>query len=869
MINLIIYIRSIRTKMMLLKIIKVICLYTLFITLSIEKCHGNSDYLIEKKVREGNYENVIKLLNNQCRTDSINKNWRQWIFHKKQLASYNSNFLNLDAITNIIDACKEVIKQQKISDPYFLASYQLIVSKYSIINSETKKALKYAQMSYRNAVKSNVFKPYDLVEIYYAFYDCYREQYDYANTQIYVQKMKEIVKKYHSTVPLNELNLAYLTFIDLNVFKIQNGEIDSIPQLIIDTENYFQNGLKFAGSNPIFRVKMYFFLAYFYHTLFISTNKPEFLTKSSIFYGKAIEFVDKNYKETTKLKINCLYGKAHLLKNNYPNISLLYCNSIINLLQSPQIESDRNYSNNNIQLFPSKNDYLNVSIYSLKIQILKELYKKTKNHKYEKDVFKAACNSSKICIRIIEQYDSDSPLKSLRNYRITPFEEGIKFAYSLYNKTRHRHYKEKIFEFAENNKYSDIIKSYLNSKNETHFGQRKSQSPKIKNLSISQVQNNLEENSCLIEYAFDSEDNLYAIFFTKKKYDVIKIKVNSSDLNAKITVLHQLIHDSNIVEYAQLSSEVYGILLAPILKKIPSRINKLVIVPDRIISIVPFDALLYSCQKKEIKDYRKLPYLIKKYRVTQLLSVRVKNYLQNNNNNLVTNQILGFSPGNIGKMNKLPYALKSLKYLEKKYDGNFLYNKSASVKAFMKKSPFFSVIYISSHAQGNFKNSNDSEIFLHHSKNDRSLTLEDIYHLNLNSDLVVLSACQTGIGEYQYSEGIMSFERAFIFAGSKSIISTLWQIDDKANFEMLKKFINNLDKNQKKSYALYNAKLDFLNSAKTSEDANPLYWASYKLTGSDSKLKLERRSQITSRYLFLFIGGIIVVFFLYKENKKI
>lgn len=109
------------------------------------------------------------------------------------------------------------------------------------------------------------------------------------------------------------------------------------------------------------------------------------------------------------------------------------------------------------------------------------------------------------------------------------------------------------------------------------------------------------------------------------------------------------------------------------------------------------------------------------------------------------------------------------------------------------------------------------------------LRLNDIYNLNLPADLVVLSACETGIGKQLKSEGLLGLTRGFMYAGAERVAATLWKVDDIATSELMKRFYTYmLSEGKPASFALRQAQLDMVNSAEWSA---PFYWAGFVLQG--------------------------------------
>lgn len=114
---------------------------------------------------------------------------------------------------------------------------------------------------------------------------------------------------------------------------------------------------------------------------------------------------------------------------------------------------------------------------------------------------------------------------------------------------------------------------------------------------------------------------------------------------------------------------------------------------------------------------------------------------------------------------------------------------------------------------------------------DGILTALEVSELDLQgTELVVLSACETGIGAVSSGEGVYGLRRAFAITGAQSQIMSLWQVDDIGTSELMTLYYQNLlDKRQGRSEALRNAQLEMLN---TGTYQHPYYWASFILSGN-------------------------------------
>ena len=112
-------------------------------------------------------------------------------------------------------------------------------------------------------------------------------------------------------------------------------------------------------------------------------------------------------------------------------------------------------------------------------------------------------------------------------------------------------------------------------------------------------------------------------------------------------------------------------------------------------------------------------------------------------------------------------------------------------------------------------------------KEDGFLQVREIYNLKLNADLVILSACQTGKGKLEQREGILGFPRIFFYIGAKSVVLSLWKINDKSTSIFMNYFYYYLFQGNEKAHALRLAKLKMMES----KFCHPFYWAAFVLNG--------------------------------------
>jgi CHAT domain-containing protein len=109
------------------------------------------------------------------------------------------------------------------------------------------------------------------------------------------------------------------------------------------------------------------------------------------------------------------------------------------------------------------------------------------------------------------------------------------------------------------------------------------------------------------------------------------------------------------------------------------------------------------------------------------------------------------------------------------------------------------------------------------------LRLTDIFNLKLAADLVVLSACQTGLGQNVQGEGIVGLTRGFMYAGAQRVLVSLWNVDDEGTATFMASFYRGMwQKGLTPAAALREAQLEMLQQSKWQ---SPYYWAAFTLQG--------------------------------------
>ncbi len=280
--------------------------------------------------------------------------------------------------------------------------------------------------------------------------------------------------------------------------------------------------------------------------------------------------------------------------------------------------------------------------------------------------------------------------------------------------------------------------------------------------------------------------------------------------------------------------------------------KKLIVIPDAYLQNIPFEAFQVSDKPGS--------YFIKQNDISYAYSITFLNQnksWQRNN----TNDFLGFAPVYFHKgLSDLPLSKTELAYPVSQFSSEpFLFDK-ATKQNFIKNIKNHRIVHIASHSDA----SDTKSPWIAFS--DKKLTLDELYLTENTADLVVLSACKTSLGLINKGEGVMSLARGFFNTGTNSVLSTLWNVNDKSSTEIITKFYEEIEKGKTKSEALRFAKLNYINNHQLSEQS-PYYWSSFILLGDTGKIPLENNNLL---FIAIVISAILVfmIFLYYKKVKK-
>lgn len=383
---------------------------------------------------------------------------------------------------------------------------------------------------------------------------------------------------------------------------------------------------------------------------------------------------------------------------------------------------------------------------------------------------------------------------------------------------------------------------------------------------IATIRRKLGEKEGLLSY-FVSDEAVFLLGITQK--DIVFKQVDNECIAQVSAFLPPLFSPdfaetnwkNTFDEFVALSHRLSAALLPQ--TEFLEGVSQLSILPDGLLSYLPFELLMHRPLAGET-DFKKLPYLLKSHSVRYAYSFNTR---LKSNRKPINKGFLALAPryeGNSPYHQPLVAAEAELGWLRTRYVGEFISEKDVGKDNLKRYMQAASVIHLAAHAFA----PDSSEAFLLLSDIDTEaqpnasrFMMHEFAALSFDEvDLVVLSACRSGLGNMKRGEGLMSLGRGFAYAGVPAILATLWPLHDKSAEKLMQGFYSYLEKGYTKDEALRQAKLDFLESAGRLH-SHPFYWAAPVLWGNSTPIYLTKASY-SQKWWYIWAGAGLFVLIL-------
>jgi CHAT domain-containing protein/tetratricopeptide (TPR) repeat protein len=375
--------------------------------------------------------------------------------------------------------------------------------------------------------------------------------------------------------------------------------------------------------------------------------------------------------------------------------------------------------------------------------------------------------------------------------------------------------------------------------------------PPIRPAALTAVQGALRKDEALVEYVLD-EPQSFCIVVTREGARIVELSGGRGQIE---DLARSFLNELKAARSGEpFSSQLYSILVGPISEV--SLKPRLIISPDGALHFVPFEALRNAQGRFLVRSniisyspsatmWRNLRQMARSHASRPLLALGAVDYTSGRSlsseelpNSLAASTMPGLSGLSRSQLRDLPLSQDEVISISQVAGrrSELLLGNRATEDAF-KAEPLsdFRVIHLAVHAVADPQYPDRAALVLGRDSNmseDGLLQAREIVGLSLNADLVTLSACDTGIGSSEGEAGVLSLERAFLTAGARAVVASLWHVEDHATTALMTSFYAHLAQQEDKAVALAHAQRDLLDRY---GDVSPYFWAGFVLVGEGSR----------------------------------
>ncbi|MGV8123620.1 MAG: CHAT domain-containing protein [Candidatus Xenobiia bacterium LiM19] len=383
--------------------------------------------------------------------------------------------------------------------------------------------------------------------------------------------------------------------------------------------------------------------------------------------------------------------------------------------------------------------------------------------------------------------------------------------------------KERLAELEKlKQSYNELLKKIGHSNNE--YEELKS----VKPCRLADIQKLIPDDAVLLEY-FIGKESAFLFVIDRNDFKIHDLKIDGEKLCEEklldlVVEARQSIMENTQTpdETKKILAQLYSILVEPAKSEIEGK-KMLIVVPHRWLQVIPFTALVDGSGA----------YLVSRYQVVQepsasamKLCLEKKRSAQKRS---AQKRFTGFALGNITvekdgeKYSPLPGTIREVDSVAELYSDKELFKNEAmtvgNLKAQAAKTLY---LHIATHGVIDSSNPTFSRLIMA----DDVLSVKDIFNISVATDFVTLSACKTGLGSFTEGDELIGLSRAFFYAGTPSLMVSMWSVSDESTAEFMKEFYKSLVKGNTKAEALRDAELTVMKKYPA-----PFYWAPFVLMG--------------------------------------
>ena len=521
-----------------------------------------------------------------------------------------------------------------------------------------------------------------------------------------------------------------------------------------------------------------------------------------------------------------------------------------------------------------------LKVYERSLSVTKELYELNGNDKYLASAFE-----------IMEKSKSFMLLSTIRESEAKQFanipdaliekERNLKSRLAFYE-TQGRMEKEEEDKSQWRNRAFNTQKSYdsLMQAISKLYPEYHSLKYNTEVATLESVQAQQKEDEVLMLY-FMGEDELFVLAIDANQQLLYSNPV-TEDFHQQIQLVRESLNDKLPFtnEIAKASYELYQNLIGPSANMIQGK--NVTVIPDGALNYFPFEILTSTYHGSET-GFMDLQYLVfdhsfnYAFSSTSLLATRERDNsskkfdylafapafnergaLADNNASTIPNETVR------GNLSELKGTKRETGIIARYFSGLLYQDAAATESRFKQSAPESDIIHLATHAIVDDQDPLNSRLLFTISEdtlNDGDLYVWELYNMQLDAQMAVLSACNTGFGKLERGEGVMSLGRAFAYAGCPSIIMSLWPAQDEATADIMELFYEGIADGLPKDQALVTAKRAYLERA---DDlfSHPFYWAGFIAQGDPKPVGLSGNFGLRSVIAIGLVTMILLLLFI-------
>lgn len=427
-------------------------------------------------------------------------------------------------------------------------------------------------------------------------------------------------------------------------------------------------------------------------------------------------------------------------------------------------------------------------------------------------------------------------------------------------------------DLKEKEQAHEALIAVLEQKHEKYFKMKYDYST----IGLSVVEEGMEDNKLMLQYLV-LDSTMLVLTVAKNKTNCYAVQVTRRQIKYLIKQFSAAVMEDKAAAIQSKGYQLYQLLLKPIESELKAQ--DLIVIPDDFLNNLAFeilpvkaDALDYFVNYNAVcYNYSASVFWNSKMDLLETANASIMAWapdfnildslLKSDNNYSDAISKLGIKP--------LPYALKEATALSEMFGSPALSGKEATETHLKQYAKDYRVLHFATHGIINNEFPLFSSLaFLVDKQNDGLLYTHELYNMQLNAEMVTLSACNSGLGALHRGEGVMSIARGFAYSGVPNVVMSLWEIPDQATQVVMEQFYQNLKQGMAKHKAMQQAKISFLKDIEGSEGV-PRLWGGFVVLGNTKTVDCLVGKQTINWWIWIgALLGISLFVGVFIKNRK-